>query len=130
MGLKDILNASKIRKENDSLKEVLTPELQDAANLSSYVKNLEENRDKLKAESEQLNEKLSRLRDQVIFFDDALTFQDYGLYAPRYHFVTSDEYKLRLDQIRSDQKEMIKRDTAIFGAKNWTVDGSAAKGKK
>ena len=33
MGLKDILNASKIKAENENLKSLMTPELQETSNL-------------------------------------------------------------------------------------------------
>ena len=35
MGLKDIFNASKIRKENDSLKEMMSLDMKEAAGLMS-----------------------------------------------------------------------------------------------
>lgn len=70
------------------------------------------------------------LKEDAIYFEDAVFFQDFGLYSPRYNFISADEYKVNLDKIRLRQKEMIKNDTAIAGAKNWTVDGSKSKGSK
>ena len=81
-------------------------------------------------EYRELNEKINNLKNQIIVFEDTLLLQDYGLYTPRYDFLNSEEYKLRLEKIRTEQKEMIKNDTAILGAKNWTVDGSKTKGSK
>lgn len=130
MGLKDILNASKIRKENDGLKELMTPEMLDAANLNAKVAELKVKHEKLQKECSRIEQKVQQLKKDAIFFEDAIIFQDFGLYTPRYEFVTAEEYKLQLDKIRSDQKQMIKADTAIVGAKNWTVDGSQAKGSK
>lgn len=130
MGIFDILNAGKIRKENEGLKELMDPELQDAAKLNEYVAELEAKKEKLEKENSRLTESVKKLKQEAIFFDDAITFQDFGLYTPRYNFVTAEEYKLQLDKIRTKQKEMIKLDTAIAGAKNWTVDGSKSKGNK
>lgn len=130
MGIFDILNAGKIRKENEGLKELMDPELQDAAKLNEYVVELETKKEKLEKENSRLTESIKKLKQEAIFFDDAITFQDFGLYTPRYSFVTAEEYKLQLDKIRAKQKEMIKLDTAIAGAKNWTVDGSKSKGNK
>lgn len=130
MGLRDILNTSKIRKENDGLKELMSPEFQDAAALNSKIAELEVKHEKLQKEYTQLQYKVSELKNEAVFFEDAIIFQDYGLYTPRYNFVSAEEYKLALDKIRTSQKEMIKTDTAITGAKNWTVDGSKSKGTK
>ncbi|MEY8496167.1 DUF4041 domain-containing protein [Lachnospiraceae bacterium 29-91] len=130
MGLKDIFNASKIRKENDGLKELMSPEFQNAASLNEKIAELEVKKEKLEKENARLSSSVEKLRQEAIFFEDSITFQDFGLYTPRYNFVTAEEYKLRLDKIRTQQKEMIKTDTAIAGSKNWTVDGSKSKGNK
>ena len=58
MGLKDILNAGKIRRENDDLKAAMSPEMQDVANLLSYKRQLEQ-------EISQLQSTVQRLSSQV-----------------------------------------------------------------
>lgn len=130
MGLMDIFNASKIRQENDALKELMTPEMQDAAALSMKISELEKRYEKLQNQCTHAEKKIQTLKSEAIFFEDAIIFQDFGLYTPRYDFVNAEAYKLQLDKIRTDQKDMIKNDHAITGAKNWTVDGSQAKGTK
>ena len=130
MGIMDFINAPKIRKENDALKELMTPEMQDAATLSIKISEMETQYEKLQNEYSQIQQKLQNLKNEAIFFEDAIIFQDFGLYTPRYDFVNAEAYKLQLDKIRTSQKEMIKKDFAITGAKNWTVDGSQSKGTK
>lgn len=129
MGIMDILNASKIRKENDGLKELMSPELQNAANINEKIAELEVKYEKLDSKCNSLSSKVEKLKKEAIYFEDAIFFQDYGLYEPRYSFLSSDEYKNQLTEIRSKQKQMIKNDTAISGIKTWAVDGSRAKGK-
>lgn len=130
MGLFDILNAGKIRKENEGLKELMSPEMENAVALNEKIAELEIKKEKLEKENARLTSSVEKLKNEAIFFEDSITFQDFGLYTPRYNFITAEEYKLKLDKIRSEQKEMIKTDTAIAGAKNWTVDGSKSKGNK
>lgn len=130
MGLFDILNAGKIRKENEGLKELMPPEMKNAVALNEKIAELEIKKEKLEKENARLTSSVEKLKNEAIFFEDSITFQDFGLYTPRYNFITAEEYKLKLDKIRSEQKEMIKTDTAIAGAKNWTVDGSKSKGNK
>lgn len=130
MGLMDILHASKIRQENDALKELMTPEMKDAATLSIKVAEFEKKYDKLQKEYSLTEQKIAALKKEAIFFEDAIIFQDFGLYTPRYDFVNAEAYKLQLDKIRTEQKEMIKNNIAITGSKNWTVDGSQSKGQK
>lgn len=130
MGIRDILNAGKIRKENEGLKELISPEMQDAVNLNEHIADLTFRKEKLEKEVNKLTQTIEKLKKDAIFFEDALVYQDFGLYTPRYDFVSAEEYKLKLECIRSHQKEMIKADQAIAGAKNWTVDGSKSKGTK
>jgi len=130
MGLKDILNASKIKKENEGLKELMSPEMQNAATLNEKIVTLEIRQEKLQKECDKLESKVAQLKKDAVFFEDALIYQDYGLYTPRYSFVSAEEYKLNLEKIRTEQKQMIKADTAIAGAKNWTVNDSKSKGSK
>ena len=130
MGIMDIFNAGKIKKENEGLKELLTPEMQDAAALNAHIIELEAQKEKLEKTANKLSASLEAMKKEAIFFEDAITYQEFGLYTPRYNFVSSDLYKTALDRIRTNQKEMIKNDTAIFGSKTWTVDGSKSKGNK
>lgn len=126
----DIFNAGKIKKENEGLKELLTPEMQDAAALNAHIIELEAQKEKLEKTANKLSASIEAMKKEAIFFEDAITYQEFGLYTPRYNFVSSDLYKTALDRIRTNQKEMIKNDTAIFGSKTWTVDGSKSKGNK
>ena len=136
MGLLDILNAGKIKKENENLKELLTPEMQEAINLKEYietlnqqVQDLEKKKERLRQEYDSCSKSVEDKKKELIIFEDVLMFQDFGLYTPRYNFVTADEYKKRLDKIRLTQKDLIKNDKAISASENWTVDGSKIKGR-
>lgn len=79
--------------------------------------------EKTRAELQAVSKELVETRDEVML-------QSFGLYEPRYSFKNSDEYKSRLLKIRAEQKDMIKAKTAVSGATEWRVNGSAAQGKK
>ncbi|MEH3155579.1 MAG: DUF4041 domain-containing protein [Gordonia paraffinivorans] len=53
-----------------------------------------------------------------------------GLYHYRHRLDDSIAYKARLDEIRDRMKAMAKAGRAVSGASNWTVNGSAAQGRK
>lgn len=130
MGLKDVFNIGKIAKENAGLKELMSPEFQNASVLNSKVAELESKKERLEKEIDKRTSKIDALKKEAVFFEDAITFQEFGLYTPRYDFVTSEEYKEELDRIRDAQKKLIKNDKAIIGATTWTVNGSKSKGNK
>lgn len=130
MRLKDVFNIGKIAKENAGLKELMSPEFQNASVLNSKVAELEAKKERLEKEIDKRTSKIDALKKDAVFFEDAITFQEFGLYTPRYDFVTSEEYKEELDRIRDAQKKLIKNDKAIIGATTWTVNGSKSKGNK
>ena len=137
MGLKDIINASKIKEENEQLKCLITPEMQNAINLQNYIAQLQQtslslnkNIEKMQQDLQQMNYELSQKRAALVILDEDILVQEFGLYKPRYDFANSLGYKERLVQIRNRQKECIKNNTAVSGNTNWTVNGSTAQGKK
>lgn len=137
MGLKDILNASKIREENDRLKQVMTPEMQDAVNLKAMITELQKNVLGLQSELQKKQNELKQVesdikskQSQLVVLDDEILVQEFGLYRPTFDFASSLDYKEELAQIRSIQKDLIKNKRAVTGNMAMQFNGSASKGKK
>lgn len=137
MGLLDIFKINEIKQENEDLKKMLTPEMKEAITIEQKIKELNQERDSLnqqilfrKQEINRQNDKLDSLSKEIITFEDEILVQEYGLYQPRYSFLSSDEYKEKLTAIRKEQKQMVKDQVAAAGYTNWTVNNSAIKGKK
>ena len=76
-----------------------------------------------------LDLELTKKRAEIVETDEKALLQTFGFYTPQYDFVNSEAYKNQLDEIRKKQKEMITAKSATTGFTNWTVDGSASKGK-
>ncbi|WP_200840720.1 DUF4041 domain-containing protein [Geminicoccus flavidas] len=51
-----------------------------------------------------------------------------GVYAPHFDFGTSKAYQAKILAVRSRQAALVKGKQAVVGAKQWLVEGSAAKG--
>ena len=137
MGLKDIFNATKIKEENENLKSLMTPEMQDASNMMNKIKNLQNQLAFLEKEItvrqntlNGLDSQIQELRSQLIVFNDNVLVQEFGLYSPRYSYNTSDEYKKQLKKIRDQQKLCIKSNSAATGSTNFTYNNSASQGTK
>lgn len=137
MGIKDIFHASQIREENERLKQILTPEMQDAVKLQTLISELEKNVSGLQSELQSKQNELQKVqkdisekRSQLIVMDDEILVQEFGLYKPTFDFATSLDYKEELAKIRSTQKELIKNKRAVTGNMAMQFNGSSAKGKK
>lgn len=154
-GFTDIFHVSKIKEENERLHELMTPEMQDSINmqnhldsLSKQISDLEKQISKKQTELSNLEKKSEEMiskrestlqnidkeihqkKSSLIVLDEEILVQEFGLYKPIYDFAKSDDYKNRLNAIRDQQKDMIKKGTAATGNMGWTVNGNAAKGKK
>lgn len=155
MGFFDIFKVNAIKAERDAFKiriseleTYLTPELKDLDKVKKLTESEKSKLESLQAESSAENQKLIYLRNQTTIvardleekreniqkelslYETDLNAIQFSLYTPTYDFVTSDEYKKKLDDNREKQKAMLKNGTACDIAKSYTLDGSVAKGKK
>lgn len=111
------------KKEIERLKAQLSPEQKQLDYLSQKLKDA-------RAELEALQNQIKEAKKEIIETDEAVLLQSFGIYIPHYSYATSDEYKDKLKEVREKQKAMIKSGKAVAGNENWTVNGSASKGKK
>lgn len=77
-----------------------------------------------------LEKNIEILRRDISRYEETAEMQSFGFYTPRYGFGSSSRYQIELDRIRSEQKQMISGKTAAVCAAAWTVNGSAAEGRK
>lgn len=75
----------------------------------------------------QTHDSLSR---EVGLFSDDHDLIESGFYKSKYDFNDSKKYEDRMDEIRNNQKKMIKDKNAITCRTKWEVGGSKAEGKK
>lgn len=73
---------------------------------------------------------LAQLKADVEAVEEAGELQEFGFYRPKFDFDTPEEYKARLDAVRNQQKEILKRKVACVCHTEWTVDGDKREGKK
>lgn len=73
---------------------------------------------------------LAQLVAQSQAVEETLEMQSFGFYRPKYGFEDSNRYDQELNRIRGEQQRLLKSDGATHCSVPWTVDGSAAKGRK
>ena len=69
-------------------------------------------------------------KKEIIVLDEEILLESFALYKPKFKFLTSEEYKTRLEACREKQKQLIKDGKAIKINENWTVNNSKAEGRK
>jgi hypothetical protein len=69
-------------------------------------------------------------KNEIIVLDEEILLESFALYKPKFNFLTSEEYKVRLDACREKQKQLIKDGKAVNINENWTVNNSKSEGRK
>ncbi len=99
--------------------------------LQAEIDRLRGQREQLTADVAARNSELAALDAQIVKTREEHILQEVGVYDYHHRLEDSVAYRARLDLVRTQIKEMSKRDGgAVTATTNWTVDGSAAKGRK
>lgn len=156
MSIKDIFQINEIKaelaktiKERDSLKSALADtDKMDYNQLKEAIENLgiqkeKANQELQSAQSEftkrkqdfdrqlaELSKEVELRKKEVIVLDEEVLLESFALYKPKFKFLTSEEYKTRLDVCREKQKRLIKDGLAVQINENWTVNNSKVEGRK
>lgn len=125
------------QREYYSIKQLLTPEMQDVYNLNQKILQLQQEKEAIQQNVQtlndtvlQLNESIEEKRKEIVCLDDDILVQEFGLYKPYFDFASALDYKEELAKIRNIEKSLIKNGAAVSGSTNWQVNGNSAHGKR
>lgn len=123
--------------KDKKIKELKKIEERAIKDLENEMSRLNERRNIIKDDISNLDLKkfekekeLKNLNDEIVELRDEVLLQNFSLYKPQYDFVNSEQYKYKLDNIREEQKNMIRQDKAVLGRTDWVVNNDARRGKK
>lgn len=94
------------------------------------LQSLREQHQRGSTEMVNLQSNIARLSAEFRALDEEANIQSFGFYKPRYDFASSDRYQTRLEEIRRQQKQMLKDKSAAVCPIRWEVNGSAVEGRK
>ncbi len=148
MGFLDIFKINEYKATIEQLNRkvadmetMLTPELKDTIKAQEMLRKAQqdlqtvrEEHNKtisdLQSEIANLTKTVNQKKNEIIVLDDEILLQEFGLYTPMYSFMSSEEYKKKLESVRQEQKNMIKNESAAICSTKWTVNNSEAQGRK
>lgn len=133
-----ILQIKTLSGENERLKSLMAKigafDLQVVQNLiiqeNSQLEALQATHFERSREISAVEGTLSNLRNEILVVEENLLLESFALYTAKFAFNHSEQYKERLEHIRTHQKEMIKAGNAATGNNNWTVNNSKVEGRK
>ncbi|MEH7379130.1 DUF4041 domain-containing protein [Bacillus sp. JJ1533] len=73
---------------------------------------------------------IDSLQSNLVLLNDELKMQSFGFYLPKYGFENSEAYQVKLNEIRKEQKKMVKEKTATIHSLDWTIGNDSKKGKE
>ncbi len=82
------------------------------------------------SEAIKLQNQVNYLKSSVVETNETIILQEVGIYSYRHPLDGSPAYKARISGIQANIKDSAKAGTAVKGATNWTVNGSAREGAK
>lgn len=86
---------------------------------------------KLQADAAAASQELSAIRDRIVLTEEAAVLQEVGIYEYQHPLSDAVAFQTQLKTLQSRIKEMAKADGgAVTGATDWTVNGSAAEGRR
>lgn len=98
--------------------------------VNNSLRNIVSKLENLKKEKNELDEELEKSRAQINLYEDNLELNSYGFYKPVFTFDKSEDFKEKIIEIREEQKQMLKENSAIFCKTEWSVGGDKKKGLK
>lgn len=131
----DFLKGRKYKRELEQLQKKLdnielTKEEIKYLDLKDELENLEKKKSLLSSEVFSLESKTSELKSHLIKLEDLNELQSFGFYENKYDLESSEVYKLKLNEIISKQKDLIRAKKATNHSLDYLVEGNKKKGKE
>lgn len=115
--------AAALHKEDAELQRLKDKENAQLANLREQTKNVQKDLSSYET-------KVLKLQETAVNLEEMVNLNDYGLYNFENPAADSVRFADELKTVRTKIKSMVKEKTATSATKDWTVNGSAVKGRK
>lgn len=126
----DIQELYRVRTERSSLEHACEQSASELHDLYESKKTLETELEGLNTAIDAAKARAKGIEEQIDTFEEEVLVQEFGLYQPRFEFANSLAYKKALVDVRALQKKAIANFNLSFESTNWTVNNSAAQGKR
>ncbi|WP_175435787.1 DUF4041 domain-containing protein [Streptomyces hawaiiensis] len=84
----------------------------------------------MEVQVQEAERRLVAARSGLVVTDDLVLLQEAGIYEYRHPLADAVAYKAELDRIKDQCKVLTKNGRAVIGVTEWTVNGSAAEGRR
>lgn len=99
-------------------------------NLNKNIEDLKTTISNLNIDQNQLQLKKAELEKEIALLSEENDLLDYGFYEFQYDYEKSEKYNEALEDVKQEQKELIKNKEAAICETEWKVNNSKQEGKK
>lgn len=97
--------------------------------LDNQLQLIKKNKENEEIKLSELKKEIEVAKKELFDVSEEVLMESFGLYKPKYDCVNSEEYAIKLKDIRQQQKNKIKNKTALDYYDGWVLDGSKTKGR-
>ena len=126
-----------LQAECTRLKDILGSDEDKVISAKALLLSLQKKRNGLDEEINKANMDLKAIQAQIrelekeyVTLDEAVLLQSFGLYHSQYDYSSSNEYKDHITDIKRQQEDLVLKNKAAVCTRVWSLEGSAAKGRK
>ncbi|MED3728561.1 DUF4041 domain-containing protein [Priestia filamentosa] len=105
-------------------------ELKPIEDLSSTKQQLSSQINNLNSKKQDISNEIMTLQSESELLKDEILMQSFGFYETKYGLESSSLYKEKLDEIRTEQKRLVKEREATYHTLDWTIGNDKKKGKE
>lgn len=102
----------------------------DAMQITAVTEQLRAEQARLEAAIQDAEHRLREIEAQIVQTEDVALLQEVGVYEYQHPLSDAVAYKAKLAEVKDQIKSMARAGQAVLGAMNWTVNGSAAEGRR
>ncbi len=103
---------------------------EEKSRLSGMLDRVQQDLTVKKREAETIEQSLGQMKKKLALYQDDLAISEFGVYQRHYDFDISQRFKDAIEEVRDQQKAMIKDGRAFVCDKKWEIQGSRAEGDR
>lgn len=120
---------SNLEKERDTLVHKLD-DIHSLVDINESKQRTQNEINELFTKKQEVITNIMTLQEDLVETKEELLMQSFGFFDPKYGFESSEVYQAKLDEIRKEQKQLVKDKKATRHSLDWTIGNDKKKGKE
>lgn len=120
---------SNLEKEKENLVNKLD-DITSLVDISESKQRITNEIDDLSTKKQEIVNEIMKLQENIIELKEELLMQSFGFFESKYNFESSEAYQVKMNEIRKEQKQLVKDKRATDHSLDWTIGSDTKKGRE